>query len=74
MTDEPGTESFVVHVDRSLCAGHALCAARAPEVYKLDDEGFCVSDGTIVGPELAKQARLGALVCPEGAIDLTVQE
>ena len=25
-------------VDRGICAGHALCAAKAPEVYRLDDD------------------------------------
>jgi len=57
-----------ITVDRSVCAGHALCAARAPEVYRLDDEGFCNSDGELVAPRLEAQARLGARHCPESAI------
>lgn len=60
-----------IHVDRGLCAGHALCAAKAPDVYQLDDEGYCCSDGRSVGPQLAEQARLGARHCPEGAITLS---
>lgn len=63
-----------IRVDRALCVGHALCAARAPEVYTLDDEGFCKSDGTPVAPHLEPQARLGARLCPEGAITLIEQE
>ena len=55
-------------VDRSICAGHALCAAKAPEVYQLDEEGYCCSDGTIIPVHLHAQARLGASLCPEAAI------
>jgi ferredoxin len=57
-----------IMVDRSVCAGHALCAARAPGVYRLDDEGYCSSDGELVSPQLEEQARLGARHCPESAI------
>jgi ferredoxin len=61
-------------VDRQVCAGHALCAAKAPDVYRLDDEGYCCSDGAIVPPQLHEQARLGARHCPEAAILLVEDE
>ena len=57
-------------VDRQVCAGHALCAARAPDVYRLDADGYCCSDGTLVPEHLVEQARMGARHCPEGAIVL----
>ena len=57
-----------IKVDRKVCAGHALCAAKAPEVYRLDDEGYCCSDGATVPMHLHAQARLGARHCPEAAI------
>ena len=57
-----------ITLDRAVCAGHALCAARAPDVYRLDDEGYCCSDGQLVPPHLEEQARLGARHCPEAAI------
>ena len=60
-----------IRVDRRLCSGHALCAARAPELYTLDEEGFCSADGVQVPPQLLEQARLGAQHCPEGAITLS---
>jgi 2Fe-2S ferredoxin len=63
-----------IRVDRKLCAGHALCAARAPDVYTLDDDGFCNSDGVFVVPGLEVQARLGARHCPEGAITLVEED
>ena len=61
-------------VDRQVCAGHALCAARAPDVYRLDADGYCCSDGTLVPEHLVEQARLGARHCPEGAILLVEVE
>ena len=57
-------------VDRSICAGHALCAAKAPQVYQLDDQGYCSSNGATVPVHLVAQARLGAQHCPEAAIVL----
>ena len=60
-------------VDRRVCAGHALCAAKAPDVYQLDEEGYCSSNGAVVPPHLEAQARLGARHCPEAAI-LLVEE
>ena len=57
-------------VDRQVCAGHALCAARAPDVYQLDEQGYCCSNGTSVPVPLREQARLGARHCPEAAIVL----
>lgn len=59
-----------IRVDRSVCAGHALCAAREPLVYVLDAEGYCDSDGVLVPQGLEAQARRGAQLCPEAAISL----
>lgn len=71
MSDQNSSSGTVtVRVDRTVCAGHALCAMRAPEIYELDDEGFCASDGRVVPAELREKAELGARVCPEGAIRL----
>lgn len=59
-----------IKVDRSICAGHALCAGRAPDVYTLDEEGFCSSDNVVVPEDKHEQARDGAAICPERAITL----
>ena len=59
-----------IRVDKALCTGHAMCAAKAPEIYGLDEEGYCSSDGVRVPPELVERARRGAAYCPEGAIEL----
>jgi ferredoxin len=61
-----------VSVDRERCTGHALCRAMAPDVYVLDELGYNVTLDSQVPPELAEQARRGALSCPESAI--TIEE
>lgn len=57
-------------VDAALCCGHGQCAATAPDVFSLDDDGFNVDVGNTVdvprGQEAA--ARTGAGACPESAI------
>jgi ferredoxin len=57
-----------VRVDRSRCSGHALCHSEGPDVYVLDDGGYCAIGELEIDPSLEEQARRGALVCPERAI------
>lgn len=59
-----------IKVDRKVCAGHALCASKAPDVYTLDDDGYCNSDGMTVPADKVEQAKFGAAYCPERAIVL----
>ena len=57
-------------VDASLCSGHARCAAIAPDIFRLDDNGYCASDGDDVPDGREDAARRGARACPERAIAL----
>jgi ferredoxin len=57
-----------ITVDHDICTGHGRCATVAPDVYSLDDAGFCAVTTLEVGPELAAAARAGANNCPERAI------
>ena len=59
-----------VIVDGAKCQGHARCAAKAPEVFKLNDDGYNNTGETEVPSGLEEQAKLGASVCPEGAIQI----
>ena len=62
---------LTIHVDRTKCSGHARCAMKGPEVYELDDEGYCISDGKVVSDEaLRTQAIHGMKACPERAISI----
>jgi len=57
-----------ITIDTSSCSGHARCAAAAPELFRLDEDGYALPfDGEI--PEgLEQAARDGELACPERAI------
>jgi ferredoxin len=60
-----------VEVNPSICEGHGQCNAVAPEVYDLDDGGYCLIHKPEVPPELESQAEEGALACPVQAITVT---
>lgn len=62
-----------VKVDIENCAGHARCAAVAPDVFVLDDDGFNVTPEQEVDPSLEEQARRGARACPERVITIEEQ-
>ncbi|MFJ9588949.1 ferredoxin [Streptomyces acidicola] len=59
-------------VDGSLCTGHGRCYTVAPTVYAPDDEGYNLrrGDSVEVSPGQDGDARRGARVCPERAIEL----
>ena len=59
-----------IKVDVESCVGHARCAAMAPDVFVLDDDGFNVTPEKEIAPELEEQARRGADACPEMAITI----
>lgn len=60
-----------VRVDQAKCNGHARCNAMAPDVYELDDVGYCaISELTMraAPASLEELAVKGAEACPERAI------
>jgi ferredoxin len=57
-----------VTVQTDHCMGHARCAAVAPEVYELNDEGYNATPEQVVEPARASQALRGARACPERII------
>jgi ferredoxin len=57
-----------VHVDPQRCQGHARCAALAPEVFELDENGFSTTRDTPVSPALQVDAGKAVRSCPEEAI------
>ena len=59
-----------ITADHRLCSGHARCAAVAPEVFTLDDNGFIAFSEKDVPPEQAGLARRGVRACPERALTL----
>ena len=70
-TETSSTETGVrVRVHPGLCNGVGNCHRWVPEIYPLDADGYIDLHLLDVPAELAAQARLGAQVCPEGAITI----
>jgi ferredoxin len=61
-------------IDRSNCVGHARCAAIAPEIFPLDDNGYIAVDHVDVPPEREALAKHGARACPERIIKVVVEQ
>jgi ferredoxin len=61
-----------VKIDAVLCSGHGRCAKFAPEVYKLDDNGYNQDRGKTLPVPTSQEtlARKGAKFCPEQAIKI----
>jgi ferredoxin len=70
--EAPAGRGVRVKVHPGLCEGHGVCRRFAPTVYQLDDEGYLDLHLVEVGPELAADARFGAIACP--ALVITIEE
>ncbi|AZO34191.1 MAG: ferredoxin [Mesorhizobium sp.] len=52
------------------CQGHARCSAQAPEIFKLDDEGYILPGDIEVAEGEQLRASQGARSCPERALEV----
>jgi ferredoxin len=54
------------------CTGQGRCFGYAPEVFDFDDigNGIVKGDGIVTDEGLKDKARLAAVNCPEGAIEI----
>jgi len=59
-------------VDKDRCTGHARCNAVAPDLYELDDNGYCAITELQVQAGQEADAQAGADECPERAISIIV--
>ncbi|WP_192384459.1 ferredoxin [Mesorhizobium silamurunense] len=59
---------IIVH--KTKCQGHARCSAQAPDVFKLDDEGYILPGDIEVAEGQQLLASRGARSCPERALEL----
>ncbi len=57
-----------IRIDKAACVGNARCAAVAPELFPLDDNGYIQVAEIEVPPGMEALARRGALACPERII------
>ena len=63
-----------IRIDQAQCVGHARCAAVAPEIFPLDDNGYIAVTGIDVKPGQEDLARRGAKACPERVIHIIEDE
>ena len=59
-----------ITVDGRQCSGHGLCAATAPSVFRLNENGYNDTRDEIVPADLEGDATRGAEACPERAISV----
>jgi ferredoxin len=57
-----------IRIDKASCVGNARCAAVAPELFPLDDNGYIAVEEIEVPPGKEELARRGARACPERII------
>ena len=57
-----------VVIDSSKCVGHARCAAIAPTIFVLNDDGYIEGEGFEVKPGDEEIVRRAVRACPERAI------
>jgi len=52
------------------CVGHARCAAVAPNIFELDDDGFNTTELREVDESMREDAVRGVRGCPEKIISI----
>jgi ferredoxin len=57
-----------IRIDKAACAGNARCAAVAPELFPLDENGYIQVEQIDVPPRQEELARRAARACPERII------
>lgn len=62
---------YRISIDRSLCNGHGVCEAIAPEVFELGDDGLAVLRTAMSEDEAVQEA---CDSCPMGAIAIARME
>ncbi|MGH3969569.1 MAG: ferredoxin [Mycobacterium sp.] len=64
-----------VKLNTERCSGHARCFAVAPDVYDIDDNGFCVPlPDQPLPADLEVAARDGVDACPENALEIVEED
>lgn len=64
-----------MRIDSENCTGHGRCAHYAPDIFRLDENGYNIDAGRVIDipPGQEKVAIMGMKSCPERAITI-VQE
>jgi ferredoxin len=57
-----------IRINKAMCVGNARCAAVAPQLFPLDDDGYISVEEIDVPTGMEELARRGAKACPERII------
>ena len=57
-----------IRIEKASCVGNARCAAVAPELFPLNEDGYIAAELIDVPPGMEEDARRGAAACPERII------
>lgn len=63
-----------IRIEKASCVGNARCAAVAPDLYPLDEDGYIAVSEIDVPPGQESLARRGARACPERIIVIEDEE
>ena len=63
-----GQVAMKIRINKAMCVGNARCAAVAPQLFPLDDEGYISIEEIEVPAGMEDLARRGAKACPERII------
>ncbi|MDP3135121.1 MAG: ferredoxin [Burkholderiaceae bacterium] len=64
-----------IRIDLERCKGHQACLRAAPQVFRINDEGFSqLANGDTVPPDMYEDVLIAADNCPEFAIEILDQE
>ena len=71
-------ERYRICVDTDLCQGHGVCAAEAPELFRVTDQGQIYDTvdpvATEIGEDQLALAQRAARYCPNGVIRIEAIE
>jgi ferredoxin len=63
-----------IRVKPGMCQGHARCFAVSRELFELDEGGYIAYTEKVVPEGQEDLAQEGVWDCPEGALELVVEE
>ena len=69
---------YRIVIDMGLCQGHSVCAAEAPELFRIVDTDMAYPQAELIHdiqpPELIGKAEGAAEYCPNGAIKIIYED
>jgi ferredoxin len=62
------SRNMKIRINKAMCVGNARCAAVAPQLFPLDDDGYIAVEEIAVPAGMEELARRGSKACPERII------